>query len=80
MEENFQREVLDRLIKIETKMDNFSETAKKAEAAYNTSLRNAEDIKEIKERNKWLWRTAVGAVITGVIGILITVIEISIFS
>lgn len=80
MEEKFEREVLDRLIVIETKMDIFTQTAGKVEEAYNTALKNKEDIDEMKERNKWLWRTSIGAVITGAIGILIAVIELSIFS
>ena len=80
MEEKFEREVLDRLIKIETKMDMLAQTIGKVEAAYNTAMKAKEDIEEIKERNKWLWRTSIGAVITGAIGILIAVIEISIFS
>jgi len=80
MEEKFEREVLDRLIVIETKMDMLTQTTGKVEETYNVAMKNKEDIAEIKERNKWLWRTAVGAVITGAIGILIAVIEISIFS
>lgn len=78
MEEKFEREVLDRLITIETKMDMLAQTSGKVEDAYNTAMKNKEDIKEIKERNKWLWRTAIGALITGGIGILIAAIEISI--
>ena len=79
MEEKFEREVLDRLIVIETKMDVLTQTSGKVEEAYSTALKNKEDIEEMKERNKWLWRTAIGAVITGAIGILIAVIELSIF-
>ena len=80
MEEKFEREVLDRLIVIETKMDMLTQTTGKVEEAYSVAMKNKEDISEIKDRNKWLWRTAIGAVITGLIGILIAVIEISIFS
>jgi prefoldin subunit 5 len=80
MEEKFEREVLDRLIVIETKMDMFTQTTGKVEEAYSMASKAKEDIEEIKERNKWLWRTSIGAVITGAIGILIAVVEISIFS
>ena len=80
MEEKFEREVLDRLIVIETKMDMLAQTTGKVEDAYNTAMKNKEDIDEMKERNKWLWGTSIGAVITGAIGILIAVIELSIFS
>ncbi len=78
MEEKFEREVLDRLIIIETKMDMLASTSDKVEEAYTTALKNKEDISEMKERNKWLWRTAIGALITGGIGILIAAIELSI--
>ena len=78
MEEKFEREVLDRLIIIETKMDMLASTSDKVEDAYNTAMKNKEDISEMKERNKWLWRTAIGALITGGIGILIAAIELSI--
>ena len=78
MEEKFEREVLDRLIIIETKMDMLASTSDKVEEAYTTALKNKEDISEMKERNKWLWRTAIGALITGGRGILIAAIELSI--
>ena len=78
MEEKFEREVLDRLIVIETKMDMLAQTTGKVEDAYNTAMKNKEDIDEMKERNKWLWRTAIGALITGGIGILIAALELSI--
>lgn len=78
MEEKLQREILDRLIIIETKMDNFNETNAKATEAYTTSIQNKEDIKEMQETIKWLWRTTVGAIITGAIGILIAVIKVNI--
>ena len=57
MEEKFEREVLDRLITIETKMDMLASTSDKAEEAYATAMKNKEDISEMKERTKWLWRT-----------------------
>ena len=44
MEEKFEREVLDRLITIETKMDMLASTSDKAEEAYATAMKNKEDI------------------------------------
>ena len=44
--------------------------------AYNLANRNLETINKIEDRNKWLWRTSVGALITGLIGILILFIKL----
>ncbi len=78
MEDKFEREVLDRLIVIETKMDMLAKTTGRVEEAYNVSMKNEEDIKEMKGKMQWLWKTAIGAVITGAIGILITVLKVNI--
>ena len=74
MEEKLQREILDRLIIIETKMDDMKDTFGKAEKAYTVSMKNEEDIREMKETVKWLQRTTVGAIITTVVGVLIAAI------
>ena len=74
MEEKLQREILDRLIIIETKMDDMKDTFGTAEKAYTVSMKNEEDIREMKETVKWLQRTTVGAIITTVVGVLIAAI------
>lgn len=48
-------------------MDNIEKMATEAE---NRSIKNQEEIERIKESNRWAWRTAIGAFITGAIGIL----------
>lgn len=67
----FETEVLTRLAVIESKLDGYQNIKEKAEVAYNTSVQNKEDIKEIQDNNKWLFRTAVGACITSVISIIV---------
>ena len=69
MEKTFETEVLTRLTAIETKLDDYKGIKEKAEKAYSLSADNKEEIKQMKENNKWLFRTAVGAIITGLIGI-----------
>lgn len=69
MEKTFETEVLTRLTAIETKLDDYKGTKEKAEGAYNLSANNQKEIQAIKDNNKWLFRTTVGAVITGIIGI-----------
>lgn len=71
MEKTFETEVLTRLAVIESKLDGYQNIKEKAEVAYNTSVQNKEDIKEIQDNNKWLFRTAVGACITSVISIIV---------
>lgn len=71
MEKSFETEVLTRLTAIETKLDDYKGIKEKAETSYTISQANKEEINKIKENNRWLFRTTVGAVITGLIGIAI---------
>lgn len=74
-EKKFEIEVLTRLTKIETLLRNFEGVEKKAVEAYNLSLNNKERLDDIEDNNKWLFRTALGAVITGLIAIALTFIK-----
>lgn len=69
MEKDFEREVLERLTKIETKLDDYSNTREKTETAYSLSKENEKEIEDMKEKIKWITRTIVGAILTGLIGI-----------
>lgn len=73
MVEGFETQVLQRLTAIETKLDDYKGIREKAEKAYSLSADNKEEIDKIKDNNKWLFRTTVGAVITGLIGIGISI-------
>lgn len=75
MEKTFETEVLTRLTVIETKLDDYKGIKEKAEIAYNISTDNKEEIKQIKDNNKWLFRTTIGAVITGLVGIIISLLK-----
>lgn len=48
MEDN--RDIRDRLIRIETKLDNFGKIETQSNEAFNLSKKNEEDIKDIKEK------------------------------
>lgn len=74
-EKKFEIEVLTRLTKIETLLRNFEGIEKKAVEAYNLSISNKERLDEIEDNNKWLFRTTVGAVITGLIAIALSFIK-----
>ena len=74
-EKKFEIEVLTRLTKIETLLRNFEGVEKKAVEAYNLSISNKQRLDEIEDNSKWLFRTAVGAVITGLIAIALAFIK-----
>lgn len=82
MEQNFEREVLDRLIKIEEKLDGFSKAKEKTYEnerhvmiLENDVLDLKKEVDSLKESNKWLLRTVAAALITGVIGIIFTMVK-----
>ena len=74
-EKKFEIEVLTRLTKIETMLQDFKGIEEKSTEAYNLSINNKQRLDKIEDNNKWLFRTTVGAVITGLIAILLTLIK-----
>ena len=87
-EKNIMQEVIERLIKIESKLDGYNEAKRKTYENEKEIIKLQGDVEilqkendvqnkelaELKEKNKWLFRTAAGAIITGLIGILIAFI------
>lgn len=76
MEKDFEREVLERLTKIETKLDDYTSIREKTEEAFSLSKENDKEIEEIKEKIKWITRTIAGAIISGAIGIIFILIQL----
>ena len=81
-ETTFEREVLDRLTKIEAKLDSFDAAKKKTYDNENEIIRLTGDIDGMKERigqledsNKWLARTLAAAIITAVVGVVVVLIR-----
>ena len=74
-EKKFEIEVLTRLTKIETLLEDFKGVETKATEAYNLSINNQKRLDKIEDNNKWLFRTTVGAVITGLIAIILSFIK-----
>lgn len=66
----FEKEVLTRLTKIETKLDDYNNTKQKTEDAYTIAKENEKEIEELKDKIRWITRTIVGAILTGLIGIV----------
>lgn len=76
-EYNFEREVLDRLIKIEGKLDSYPQTKEQVYENQRDIIKiqgdvevNTKDIAGIKDNNKWLVRTVAGTVIGMVLELL----------
>lgn len=75
-ENNFEREVLDRLKTIEVKLDSYErikdqvfENERSILVINDRAAQQQKAIDEIRERSKYYTRVAVGAVITGAIAI-----------
>lgn len=75
---NFEREVLERLIKIETKLESWD--ASKAQIYENQrniltlkeqSKQQEAEVAEMQDKFKWLNRTTWGAIITALVSIII---------
>ena len=74
-DKEFELEVLQRLTKIETMLEDFKGVESKSIQAYNMALSNKERIDKIEDNNKWLFRTTVGAVITGLVAIILSCVK-----
>lgn len=85
MEQNFEREVLDRLKTIEIKLDGYGEVKAKVYdnerriLLMENDLKDArEEIKAQQEESRWLKRTTIAAIITAAIGILAALLRMGI--
>ena len=70
----FEMDVIKRLTKIETMLEDFKGLETKVTNAYNLSLNNKTRIDKIEDKNQWAFRTSVGAIITGLIGAIVSLI------
>lgn len=83
MSENaFEREVLDRLTKIEVKLDNYDKLKEQVYEnqrciikLYEKQDQQQQQIDELVDRNKWLSRAIAGACITAIIGLVVILIK-----
>lgn len=75
---DFKIEVLTQLAVINSKLDSYNKTQEIAVQADNRSKQNEADIKEMKDTNKWAFRTSIGAIITSTVGIIFLLIKLGI--
>ncbi len=82
LETGFEREVLDRLTKIEAKLDSFDAAKKKTYENENEIIRLKDEVKNQNERiikledsSKWLHRTTAGAAIASLVAVVFALIQ-----
>ena len=68
-------EVLQRLTKIETNTEGLNEISGIARTALAKSEENAKDVEEMKENQKWTWRTIAGIGVTFIVYFMTKFIE-----
>lgn len=73
---DFKIEVLTQLAVINSKLDSYNKTQEIAVQTDNRSKQNEADIKEMKDTNKWAFRTSIGAIITSTVGIIFLLIKL----
>ena len=72
---DFKIEVLTQLAVINSKLDGYNKIQETVVQVDNRSKQNEIDIKEMKDNNKWTFRTSIGAIITSLIGFLVIFIK-----
>lgn len=75
LEKDVWQEILERIVRIETKIDGYNNLREKLEQTFQVSSANKEDITELKDNQKWLSRTVAGAVLVSVISMLFALIQ-----
>jgi hypothetical protein len=64
MAEHEKNEIISRLVRIETLLEPLVCLHDKFYQTQGQTSQNTKDIAEIKDNNKWLWRTLAGTIIT----------------
>lgn len=71
----FEREVLDRLIRLETKIDlqDYKGLSEKLDNTSNTAENNEERIKKLEDSIKWVVRAVIGAVVSALLALVLKI-------
>lgn len=76
MDKDFETEVLTRLARLETKVDDYNGIKTKVEETRAKTYSNERRINEIEDKLRWLERTIIGSIITGIIAIVLIFLKI----
>lgn len=77
VDKSFETEVIERLTKIETKLDDYQNVKSKADDAYSKSRENERRIGELEDNSKWLKRAILGALISSSVALLFILVQIA---
>ena len=66
-DENMWRTIIERLARIEENTKKIDDMSSKANDAWHKASNNEADITELKENQKWTWRTIVGIVVSVIV-------------
>jgi hypothetical protein len=64
-------EIRDKVIRIETKIEDYSSMRDKLDETYGVAYGNKEDIDEMKDSQRWLWRTVSGGFIASIVAFIL---------
>lgn len=76
MDKDFETEVLTRLARLETKVDDYNGIKTKVEETRAKTYSNERRINEIEDKLRWIERTIIGSIITGTIAIVLIFLKI----
>lgn len=76
MDKEFEKEILERLIRIETKLDDYDSIKTKVEETRSKANSNERRITELEDKQKYLSKTITGAIIGGIISLIFIVIKL----
>lgn len=76
MDKEFEKEILERLIRIETKLDDYDSIKTKVEETRSKAHSNERRITELEDKQKYLSKTIVGAIIGGIVSLIFIVIKL----
>lgn len=71
--ENFEREVLSRLTRIETRLEeqDFKKLTEKVDTALSKSENNEKRIQKLEESNSWIIKTILASIITAILAVIL---------
>jgi hypothetical protein len=64
-------EIRERLVRVETKIDGYNGLREKLDKTYGITVNSRDDIDEMKDNQKWLWRTVIGGIIGAIIAFIV---------
>lgn len=61
------REILERVVRVETKIDDYNGLKDKLDKAYGMACNTDKRVDKMEDNTKWLWRTIAGVLISAAV-------------